>query len=743
MPSRTSSMTQTVKQHRHHPYHQQQRHSSSAASPHKLQQQGSADIVNASPRTKTNGNGKLDSSLALQAVLADLLNNPLKFEQSSLSLAKPKYKPINAPATTTNGDFKSASASGASNGQPKDVKSSASSTASTIASSSKLPPSSSDAGSQAPPPAKQQLKDLFPGKIPSTWPNAVRPTVAGLRNSGNTCYMNSTMQALLHTAPLTHLLLTQDIEQLKGRFGGLLKRDFDPVEALQSFTQRAMGRTAGGGGGHGSYNAVASPRELLANLKVIARTFSQGRQEDAHEWLRLLLEALQESCLTGLPPAKLEKAKRSPIAETTFVHKIFGGKLRSRVTCAQCHHNSDTFDPMLDLSLDLRNVTSVQEALQRFTAPDMLSGTEKYKCENCSRKVNAEKSFRIETCPHVLTVHLKRFTFTGSKIVKAMRFPETLQMKKEWLSDNAVNDAGGVLPSYSLYAIVHHHGGGPHSGHYVADVKSPSGKWLKANDDFIDTMSGKPNLESKSAYLLFYVRNAKDGLQQAVASSTATSSARQTMPPPPSDIRRLPQQQPQQPQSSRFAPLEQRSPLLAQQQQNARSPLGEASSSRQQLAGSPPRLVPAKQKGHGSDFLSRIGPVSSKTFHSQAAPSSSAAAALGGEDEDVGEAAAIDEPALATNGSSSKRAQDTPDGSEDEDDPPIDGSLIGNGSKNLSRKERRRQQKALQRQQESSTVKKGIPQTPYAPPSSIFRNFNNPAAAAKGGVAKNMRGKKK
>lgn len=69
------------------------------------------------------------------------------------------------------------------------------------------------------------------------------------------------------------------------------------------------------------------------------------------------------------------------LAETTWVHKIFGGRLRSRVTCRDCGYNSDTFDRILDLSLDIFKTDTVKEALKKFVAIDYLKGADKYKCE--------------------------------------------------------------------------------------------------------------------------------------------------------------------------------------------------------------------------------------------------------------------------------------------------------------------------------------------------------------------------
>lgn len=122
----------------------------------------------------------------------------------------------------------------------------------------------------------------------------------------------------------------------------------------------------------------------------------RGRQEDSHEFLRYAIDALQKSCLAGYPPcvslfffvrdtyanSTHHNSKLDPkLAETTWVHEIFGGRLRSRVTCHDCGHNSDTFDRILDLSLDIFRSDSLKDALKKFVAVDHLKGADKYKCE--------------------------------------------------------------------------------------------------------------------------------------------------------------------------------------------------------------------------------------------------------------------------------------------------------------------------------------------------------------------------
>lgn len=61
-----------------------------------------------------------------------------------------------------------------------------------------------------------------------------------------------------------------------------------------------------------------------------------------------------------------------------------------------CGHCSDTFDPFLDLSMELSNgVRSVSEALHRFTSTEILDGANKWRCGGCQKLVRAEKRLTV------------------------------------------------------------------------------------------------------------------------------------------------------------------------------------------------------------------------------------------------------------------------------------------------------------------------------------------------------------
>lgn len=78
-------------------------------------------------------------------------------------------------------------------------------------------------------------------------------------------------------------------------------------------------------------------------------------------------------------------------------------------------------------------------------------------------------------------------------------------------------------PTYKLYGVIDHLGGGPHSGHYTAHVKSADGgRWHHMNDESVQAENQAP-LDSRNAYVLFYCREEGDPLNEAIRGGTSVS----------------------------------------------------------------------------------------------------------------------------------------------------------------------------------------------------------------------------
>ncbi|KAJ8363839.1 hypothetical protein SKAU_G00126700 [Synaphobranchus kaupii] len=321
-------------------------------------------------------------------------------------------------------------------------------------------------------------KVLFPAERLNLKWNQVHRVGAGLQNLGNTCFLNSALQCLTYTPPLANYLLSREHS----------KTCHEPGFCMMCTMQNHITQVFANSGN------VIKPIGVLNELKRIATHFRFGSQEDAHEFLRYTVEAMQKSCLSG---NKLDRYTQA----TTLIHQVFGGYLRSRVKCLNCKAVSDTYDPYLDVALEIKTAQNITKALEQFVKPEQLDGENAYKCTKCKKMVPASKRFTIHRSSNVLTLSLSRFAnYNGAKIAKDVRYPEYLDMRP------FMSQSHGEPLVYLLYAVLVHSGFSCHAGHYYCFIKASNGQWYEMNDASV-SVSDVRSVLNQQAYVLFYIRS--------------------------------------------------------------------------------------------------------------------------------------------------------------------------------------------------------------------------------------------
>ncbi|XP_058713608.1 ubiquitin carboxyl-terminal hydrolase 42-like [Poecile atricapillus] len=317
---------------------------------------------------------------------------------------------------------------------------------------------------------------LFPPeKIYMVWQQQ-QSAGAGLFNVGNTCFLNAVLQCLTYTPPLANYLLSREHSKACQQQG------FCMMCTMEAHVNKVF---------HSPVRAIVP----WAVLKAFGQHFQLGMQEDAHDFLCCTVNAMQRACLSA--SSDLDLSSES----TTIIHQIFGGFLRSRVTCFSCKAVSDSYEAFLDVPLDINAASSLTAALEEFVTPEQLDGENCFKCSKCKEKVAASKRFTIHCAPKVLTVCLKRFDcLTGGKMNKAVEYPEYLDLRPY------MSEADGEPLYYSLYAVLVHSGDSCHEGHYFCYTKASNGLWYQMDDECVELRSIDTAL-GQQAYLLFYARS--------------------------------------------------------------------------------------------------------------------------------------------------------------------------------------------------------------------------------------------
>mmetsp|Transcript_26518 Transcript_26518/g.55848 ORF Transcript_26518/g.55848 Transcript_26518/m.55848 type:complete len:508 (+) Transcript_26518:49-1572(+) len=345
----------------------------------------------------------------------------------------------------------------------------------------------------------------------------------GLVNMGNTCFMNSSLQCLSNTIPLTDYFLGYDyrseinLDNFLGTKGALVSSYAEVIKHLWL----------------GS-NPSFKPDEFKSNLELFAPQFEGYEQQDAQELLAFLLDGIHED---------LNRVKNCPYIEDkdsdgtndegdavlawsnylqrnmSIIVDLFQGQLRNTMVCRNddqrqpdgsygCGHRNVKFDPFMYLSLPISDeCNTLEDCLNLFCQEELLSGDEKWYCPKCKTHVEATKKIDLWMLPPILIIHLKRFKFCSSgqrsKIDRSIQYP-----LNDWDLSSVKKSSAGVDPLYDLYAVSHHRGN-VGFGHYTAQAKNRfDGKWYDFNDSQCHQIEpSKENLGSgPSAYCLFYNR---------------------------------------------------------------------------------------------------------------------------------------------------------------------------------------------------------------------------------------------
>ncbi|XP_017012355.2 ubiquitin carboxyl-terminal hydrolase 36 isoform X1 [Drosophila takahashii] len=305
----------------------------------------------------------------------------------------------------------------------------------------------------------------------------------GMINVGNTCYLNSTLQALLHIPALANWLVSEQAHL----------ENCNVAESGGCCIVCAMAKTLLA---TQSNQSAVRPFLIYSKLKQICKHMVVGRQEDAHEFLRFLVEAMERAYLMRF---RNYKELDQLVKETTPLGQIFGGYLRSEVRCLSCNHVSITFQHFQDLLLDIRKADSLEDAFEGHFSRERLEDMG-YKCEGCKKKVSATKQFSLERAPITLCIQLKRFSMIGNKLTKAIAFKPRIDLSKY----AARSPAAQAQPlTYRLVSMVTHLGVSQHCGHYTAIGSTDAGSYYNFDDSYVRPIAMQ-SVCNTNAYIMFY-----------------------------------------------------------------------------------------------------------------------------------------------------------------------------------------------------------------------------------------------
>ncbi|KAK2579898.1 hypothetical protein KPH14_007578 [Odynerus spinipes] len=330
----------------------------------------------------------------------------------------------------------------------------------------------------------------------------VHPGITGLKNLGNSCYMNSIIQCLSNTPKLSAYF----IDNL---YADDLNRNNENVSQTQVVTNVAEVIKALW---TGQYKRI-SPHCLKAAIGQYKLQFSSYEQQDSHEFLTFLLDWMHSELRKKVKiQAKMTTAEKewdkAMDSQESIISELFFGQLRSTITCSSCQKDSTTYETFnsLTMSLPHTNRCTLDDCIQRFVTGQKVVG---WKCPKCQAPRDATKKFDFIKLAPIIVIHLNRFAESGGWLEKrntAVDFPlKEFNLKPYLITDHDAPMNNTRFCTYNLFAMSNHYGT-MEGGHYTAFCKnSVQNKWYKYDDQTVTEVSpSQVKSQNTSAYLLFY-----------------------------------------------------------------------------------------------------------------------------------------------------------------------------------------------------------------------------------------------
>ncbi|PSC68725.1 ubiquitin carboxyl-terminal hydrolase 26 [Micractinium conductrix] len=261
-----------------------------------------------------------------------------------------------------------------------------------------------------------------------------RSVPVGLKNLGNTCYVNSVLQCMFANAAFRRAVYALRppvadepiVKELRELFLSMEHGCCDPVD----------------------------PEPLAKALNL-----DHGVQQDGQEFMKLFLTLLETKFA-------MQREVEGVIQD------LFRGSSGYSTVCQTCKQPSESSarsDSFYELDVPVKGFKSLPESLTSITSAEFMDGDNQYHCDYCAKKVDATRQQELRSLPPVLCMSLRRFVFDFQrmdriKVSDKFAFPLALDM-----APFVGQQPGSML--YDLEAIMVHKGGSALAGHYVAHIK--------------------------------------------------------------------------------------------------------------------------------------------------------------------------------------------------------------------------------------------------------------------------------
>lgn len=330
----------------------------------------------------------------------------------------------------------------------------------------------------------------------------------GMRNLGNTCYMNATLQALLSSNIINSRILryTQDNPHEIREFRPILIEYVKLIYQLIDREDEGASSSARSKMDELRRQTILEPRDFKKAAALESDIFRGYGQQDSNELLFYMLNGFTE---------KPDESNNSNLYDGVrqILRDTYLGTYKQIITCSICDNKSETIQrehiilpyPTIDgdIRRPIRRPSSDPITLTDcFAAYSRREVQNDIHCEKCKKVTPSSMRRELDKIPEVAVITINRFEGLHQNLRK---IDEPVEIFHKIELDGC---------PMRLIATINHAGSTPQSGHYTAYVSrsyyNPDNrleeKWYMANDSSVSRIDIRSALCDPRIYMAIYER---------------------------------------------------------------------------------------------------------------------------------------------------------------------------------------------------------------------------------------------
>ena len=353
----------------------------------------------------------------------------------------------------------------------------------------------------------------------------------GLQNIGSTCYMNATLQCLLHVNTLLSYFINKyhleratlqklnDSVSTKGRisqaFFEIIKSIFRAEKnKLNNYYQSSTSDISN----ISSFDNSVSPDKFQKTVGMYNPQFKNLEANDSKDLILYLLQIMHQELnyntknpSSNAYPNQYDRQQtfqafiRSYEAtNNSIISNLFFGTSENLTKCEVCQKIIYNFQKFEFLTFGVFKYNgrefNLYNGFEDYCKPSKLTGDNQYYCNNCKKLCDALISTKIFFPPENLLINID-YGKNKMYMPSSIKYDHEIDITK-YLSWNY-----GRNVKYRIICVCSHYGDSGSFGHYIAYCKDKkNSKWYQFNDSIISECDANQIRYGGTPYLLLYER---------------------------------------------------------------------------------------------------------------------------------------------------------------------------------------------------------------------------------------------